>query len=280
MRKVLTLRESLLYGILFVVVVSGIIFLLTLEPKPIDVDYYHQYSENIDDPDNIKIGVLVNQDFVEVENKWEETAVYLEAQVPGHTFEIVPLYFDEVQSNVDGKLVDFVIVNPTLYVELEVENGISRIATLENLYGTHNLTSFGSVTFTKSNTTSLSSYVDLKDRSFAAVDKDSFGGWQMTYKDMYDDGVDPLKDFESVTFLGTHEEVVLKVLDGTYDAGTVRTGVIEEMIAEGLISLSEIRVISKENTDFPFFKVSTKTYINRKLLIEWLNKISNEKRII
>lgn len=39
-------------------------------------------------------------------------------------------------------------------------------------------------------------------------------------------------------------------------------------------------LVNAENSDFPFFKVNSKAYVNRELLIDWVNKITNEKRII
>ncbi|MDU4728248.1 MULTISPECIES: excisionase [Clostridium] len=39
-------------------------------------------------------------------------------------------------------------------------------------------------------------------------------------------------------------------------------------------------LIDKTNTDFPFFKVGSKSRINKKLLDLWLEKISEEHRVI
>lgn len=47
------------------------------------------------------------------------------------------------------------------------------------------------------------------------------------------------------------------------------------------VSKEKIReLINKPNTDFPYFKVGTKVLINKKLLQEWLEKISCEHREI
>lgn len=50
-----------------------------------------------------------------------------------------------------------------------------------------------------------------------------------------------------------------------------------------LINVSEEKIrelISKPNTDFPYFKVGAKVLINREMLNEWLEKISLEHRQI
>lgn len=46
----------------------------------------------------------------------------------------------------------------------------------------------------------------------------------------------------------------------------------------GRTKLSEL--IYKENTDFPYFKVGSKYLINRDMLLEWLEKITKEGRIL
>lgn len=47
------------------------------------------------------------------------------------------------------------------------------------------------------------------------------------------------------------------------------TGIGHEKIRE---------LIDKPNTDFPFFKVGSRVAINKELLNEWLDKISDEHR--
>lgn len=39
-------------------------------------------------------------------------------------------------------------------------------------------------------------------------------------------------------------------------------------------------LIDKPNTDFPFFKVGKKTFINKAMLGEWIQKVSTEHRVI
>ncbi len=47
------------------------------------------------------------------------------------------------------------------------------------------------------------------------------------------------------------------------------------------VSKEKIReLINKPNTDFPYFKVGAKVLINRDMLNEWLEKISQEHRHI
>ncbi len=42
-----------------------------------------------------------------------------------------------------------------------------------------------------------------------------------------------------------------------------------------IIALTKMR-----NSDFPFFKVGTKTLINRGMFMEWLDRITEQRRVI
>ncbi|WP_289020560.1 PhnD/SsuA/transferrin family substrate-binding protein [Desulfobacter postgatei] len=66
-------------------------------------------------------------------------------------------------------------------------------------------------------------------------------------------GIDPYKDFSKLEFGGKHDNVVLAVQNGLVEAGTVRTDTLERMAAEGVVEMSEFRIIDqKKYDDFPF----------------------------
>ncbi len=259
MKKKLSLKEILVYGSLMFIFVFAIVFLVTLEEETAGVEYYHVYQTNYDDPTEINIGVLANQGTAAAHNRWDETAEYLNNEIVDHTFVIVPLSFDDVSQKVVSEEVDFVLVNSSFYIDLNVNNGVTSIVTMNNLNLDVELTSFGGVVFTRSDNDDISDFSDIRNKDFAAVDENSFGGWQTALKEFIDHDIDPFSDFKSVTFIGTQNEVVLDVINGTYDAGTIRTGIIEEMIEDGLINSNEIKVIHEETPDFPVL-ISTQLY--------------------
>jgi twitching motility protein PilJ len=122
------------------------------------------------------------------------------------------------------------------------------------------LKSFGGVILTYADRDDINSIADLKGKKFMAVKESSFGGWQMAYKEILDQGVDPMKDVASLQFGGKHDNVVLAVQNGEVDAGTVRTDTMERMAASGDIDMSEFKIIApKAHSDFPFV-VSTALY--------------------
>jgi signal transduction histidine kinase len=192
----------------------------------------------------VKIGILALRGKDNTHLKWDETAKYLTHSILGFNFKIIPLNFSEIDSALEKKEIDFLLVNSSIYVKMEYKYQIGRIATLKRkTYKNEAVSIFGGVIFTKSTNKDINSFNDFKGKNFAAVDKTSFGGWHMAWYEMEKNGFEPVKDFKSLVFSGTHDKVVYDVLSGKVDIGTVRTGVLESMAAEKKIKLSDIKVL-------------------------------------
>jgi two-component system sensor histidine kinase TtrS len=144
---------------------------------------------------------------------------------------------------------------------LEVRYGVSRIATLINRNLPFQYTTvFGGVIFTRSDRDDLNTLYDTRGHSFAAVDPESFGGWIMAWRELQKQGIDPQRDFASLTFVETHDAVVFSVLAGKTDVGTVRSDTLERMQQENLIKLSDFKILAqKQYQAFPFL-TSTALY--------------------
>ncbi|MES9851310.1 MAG: phosphate/phosphite/phosphonate ABC transporter substrate-binding protein [Candidatus Thiodiazotropha sp. L084R] len=217
-----------------------------------------------------KIGVLAKRGVAKAMKKWGDTAEYMTQAVAGDSFTIVPLDFDAVFPAIEKKEVDFFLVNSSMFVTAQVKFGANAVATMVNSRQGKALKSFGGVMLTYVDRDDINSTADIKGKNFMAVKESSFGGWQMAYKELLDQGIDPNKDFASLQFGGKHDNVVLAVQNGEVDAGTVRTDTLESMASAGDIDMSEFKIISaKTHSEFPFV-VSTALYP------EWpFAKISN-----
>lgn len=203
--------------------------------------------------DSYKIGVLAKRGPVKAMEMWKATADYLTARISGKTFEVVPLDFDHVNPAIENGEVDFFLVNSSMFVTAKVKYGATAIATMVNSRQGQPLKSFGGVIFTHADNDQTNTLGDLKGKSFMAVEKSSFGGWQMAYKEMVDAGINPDTDFRKLEFGGKHDNVVLGVQNGVFDAGTVRTDTLERMAAEGTIEMDEFKIINpKKHAGFPF----------------------------
>ncbi len=200
-----------------------------------------------------KIGVLAKNGPVKAMEMWEATGDYLAAKISGKIFEVVPLDFEAVYPAVESGQVAFFLVNSSMFVTAKVKYGAAAVATMINFRQGQPLKSFGGVIFTSADNEDIKALADLRGKTFMAVKKSSFGGWQMAYKEMLDAGIAPQKDLAQLKFGGKHDNVVLAVQNGTVEAGTVRTDTLERMAASGLIDMDEFRIIAKKShAGFPF----------------------------
>jgi ABC-type phosphate/phosphonate transport system substrate-binding protein len=210
--------------------------------------------------DNYRIGVLAKNGPVKALKKWKATGDYLSKKIDGMTFEIVPLDFDDVNSAIESKKVDFFLVNSSMFVTAKVKYGASAVATMVNSRQGKPLKSFGGVVITDVDNDTIKNLQDLKNKSFMAVKKSSFGGWQMAYKELVDAGINPHTDFTKLEFGGKHDNVVYAVMNEAVEAGTVRTDTLERLAAEGAIDIEDFKIVNaKKHSGFPF-KCSTQLY--------------------
>ncbi len=208
----------------------------------------------------IRIGVLSHRGDDVTRQTWSPTAQYLSDTVDSYRFEIIPLDFDEIDSAVSNASVDFLLVNSGIYVNMEVRYRISRIVTLNNRIGDIPLNVFAGVIFARKVRNDIQDIRSLRGKKFMAVDETSLGGFQMAWRLMQKEGFDPYNDFSSISFAGTHDAVVIAVKNGFVDVGTVRSGILEKMAANGDIRLDEFKIISPVIYDgFPYIH-STSLY--------------------
>lgn len=220
--------------------------------------FFFMAGAGVSSGQNYKIGVLAKNGPVKALGMWKATGDYLSQSVSGHTFEVVPLGFDEVNPAIEAGKVDFFLVNSSMFVTAKVKFGATAIATMVNSRQGQPLKSFGGVILTTAENDDIESMADLKGKTFMAVKESSFGGWQMAYKEILDAGIDPQKDFAKLEFGGKHDNVVYAVMNGAVDAGTVRTDTMERMAAAGEIDLDEFKLISpRKHAGFPFLCSTT-----------------------
>lgn len=211
----------------------------------------HSFACGMDDL--IKIGVLSHRGDEITEKTWKPTAEYLTKQLPQYYFEIQPLDFNEVNQSINSKSVDFILVNPGIYVNLEVLYGVSRLATMNNRRGNKPYNIFGGVIFTRSNHPRIKNLDDIRDKSFMAVDKTSLGGFQMAWREFNSININPYDDFSSIEFGGIHDHVVMSVINGKVDIGTVRTDILERMVEAGVLQKNQFKILNpQKDQEFPF----------------------------
>ncbi len=209
----------------------------------------------------LTIGVLAFRGEQDAIERWSATADYLTSSLAEYRFTIVPLSLEGMRSQVEQDMLDFVLTNTGNYVVLEDAFGISRLATLKVRHLGQEFTQFGAVIFTRGDHPELNRIADMAGHSMMAVSKGAFGGFQMAWREMIENRVDPFTDLERLRFIGfPQDDIVYSVIEGRVDAGTVRSGTLERMAAEGLIDIDAIKVLdARESGNFPFLH-STRLY--------------------
>lgn len=192
----------------------------------------------------VRLGVLDHRGSAITLASWQPTADYLSHHLPGHCFQVVPLPFAGVDAVVAAAAVEFVLVNPAIYVALEYRHGVARIATMRNGIGDAARNVFGGVVFTRADRADIQQLEDLAGRHLLAVAPTSFGGYLVGWGELLNHGIDPQRDLGGLSFAGTHDAVVAAVIAGAADAGTVRTDILEHLAAAGTVDLAAVRVLA------------------------------------
>lgn len=204
----------------------------------------------------VRVGILANRGLEKCPEDWGAMMSGLREAMPHRRIFLVPLRFEDVEGAVAGAFVDFVVVNPSMYVDLEVRYDISRIATLVNRVGGASSAMFGGVFVARAERDDIRTLRDARGKRLAATSRFSLGGWLLGWDALRGVGVDPTKDLASLSFAGTHDKVVEDVLAGRSDLGTVRTDTLERMMIEGRLDPGALKVVLptgfKADPSFPF----------------------------
>ena len=220
---------------------------------------------NITHAEDIKIALRANKGATKTLTQWQATADHLSANIPGYRFIIVP-FENNSALNQAMSLGDyhFSITNPASGVEHQIRYSTQPIATLVNKRQGKGYSRYGSVIFTRADRDDVNTLQDTKGKMFIAVDELGFGGWRIAWNELLENDINPYTDYTELRFAGGKQQnVVYAVRDKKVASGTVGTDILERMAAEGLIKLSNYKVLNEKKTEgFPFLH-STKLYPER-----------------
>ena len=212
--------------------------------------------------EEIKIAMRANRGAEKGLKRWQPTAEYLSANIPGYRFIMVPFENNSALNQaVSRGDFHFVLTNPASAVEHTIRYKTEHIATLSNKRQGKGYTKFGSVIFTRADRNDINQLQDLLGKTFMGVDEIGFGGWRVAWLELLNQKIDPHTDFKELRFGGgIQPNVVNAVLSGKVDAGSVRTDMLERMEAKGKIKLSDVKALNVQQSDqFPFLR-STDLY--------------------
>jgi diguanylate cyclase (GGDEF)-like protein/PAS domain S-box-containing protein len=212
---------------------------------------------------SVTLGILAFRAMPQVQAQWQPLADELRVAL-GQPVRIKALDADAMELAIRRREVDFVLTNPSSYVQLADRFGLS--APLCSLIVTEQglpISAFGGVIFTASNSP-VQQLSDLAGRKIAVTFLGSFGGYQMQAYELVAAGMKPPDSRQLVLTGMPHDRVVEAVLAGRAEVGFVRTGVLEAMVREGRLAADAMRVIHRQN--LPHFPYASST----RLYPEWI----------
>jgi two-component system sensor histidine kinase TtrS len=205
----------------------------------------------------VKIGVLAKRGPQKAMQQWRATGDYLSKRLHREV-RIVPLKFVEIEPALQNRTIDFLLANSAFYARFQEKYNLKAISTMVNKKGIFALDKFGGVIFVRKDKR-IHDLQDIRGKRFMCVKFSSFGGAHMALRLLKESGIDPKRDCASFTEGGTHDNVVMAVLNHKTDVGTVRSDTLERMAEEGKIKLDSFRIINEIKDGFQFIH-STRLY--------------------
>ena len=205
----------------------------------------------------IKIGVLAKRGAEKAYEQWGPTAKAISDKL-SRPVTIVPLKFVEIEPALADQKIHFLIANSGFYASMKEKYDLKALSTMVNRRQNVAVEQFGGVVFVRQDS-KINSLKDIHGKRFMCVKYSSFGGGQMAWRLLLENGINPKADCSRFIEGGTHDNVVMAVKNGKADAGTVRSDTLERMQAEGKIQISDFKVINKIDDSFAFLH-STELY--------------------
>ncbi|MFB2734410.1 sensor histidine kinase [Shewanella mangrovisoli] len=209
-----------------------------------------------------KVGVLANHGVLQAKQRWQPMMDYLSEKVPNSRFEVVPVDFNGMRSQLLSHDLQFIVTNPGQYLHLSNNFPLSWLATMKSRKHQGSTFTIGATIIVRADSP-IRSLQDLRGKNVVASDPQALGGYQAAMGLLHKMGYLPEQFFGDVRFLGFPlEPLIYQVRDGNADAAIAPFCTLEEMIETGLINQADYRVIHPTNPPGYDCEVSTQLYPN------------------
>jgi len=156
--------------------------------------------------------------------------------------QVFPDTFDEHVKMVAQGQIDISFTNPFVYIKLARQGATGFARTIKST----GKADFRSEIICRSDNKALNTPTDCRGKRWIAVDPLSAGGYLFALGHFHDLGIHR-RDFAEIAFApgpgGKQENVVLAVLAGKYDFGTIREGTLD--VLKGRIDMDQIRILAR-----------------------------------
>ncbi|GLR64142.1 sensor histidine kinase [Marinospirillum insulare] len=201
----------------------------------------------------ITLGILDWRDEAKAASSWEPTLAALKQQFPDKQIELHQLSLEGIADALAEQKLDYVITNPGHYVQLSQTFQLAPLATLNNPFFELAQQAVGSVLLVPVENQTIQTWQDLRGLKLGAVTFDAFGGFQLIWDELAQEGLDPKKDFVKWQLTGfPMEQLFDQLASGKVDAIIVRSCLAEVLAVEGRINLADYRVIGeRQHSGYP-----------------------------
>ena len=208
------------------------------------------------------LGVLAVRPKPETVARWQPLADYLSRSLDGYQVRLLPLDQQELQHALEKHQLDLLFTNAADYIQLRQKNSLTgALATLADRQNSQPVSSLGGVIFTRHDRGDIVALSDLKGKTLACFSMTgSLGSYPAPALELLKVGI-RLPDDAELLITGTPQDLAVEaVLSGTADAGFVRTGILEQMVAQGKLDLRQLKIINRQELPSYPFIVSTRLY--------------------
>ena len=152
-----------------------------------------------------------------------------------------------------GKTLDYASVGPSAYAAMYIDDpdAVEPIITIKETDGSNG---YKSAMYVRKDS-NIYSIEDMRGKSIAWSDPNTRSGYLVPSFELHQRGLVPSEFFSRTGFAGGHEQAIIAVLNGQYDAGATwvsgqgavekgyTRGVFRNMIKKGLLDMDKLRVI-------------------------------------
>jgi two-component system, LuxR family, sensor histidine kinase TtrS len=197
----------------------------------------------------VRFGVLANRSAVAVTQEWSPLLAHL-SQVMGRPFQLLPLKPEEILPAIEQHKLDVVASNSVQSVQAQRFYGAQLLASFS--YPKTGPYFAGLILVRRDS--SIQQLADLKGKRLAIFSRTgTAAAYAFQTYHLVQHGMDPEAIFSSVSEVGSQDNVVLALLNRTADVGYVRTGQLEKMLKDGLItSLDDLRILDRADDFYPY----------------------------
>lgn len=198
----------------------------------------------------IKIGVNAPRGELQALKRFGELRLYLEHEL-GDTVTLIPKRIDVLLLALEKEKFDFVLANPVHTAIMQQEETTIPLATMNLQDGPE----FAGVIIAKKGS-GISSVQDLRGKKIMTLTPLAAAAYVFQAYYMLEQGIDPRKESAAFVQGKKLDDLVYSVKAGVMDAAFIKSGILELMDSEGLISMDEF-VVLNERQDAEFHQRHT-----------------------